>query len=133
MGDVQQDRLVPVFPVRSVPKTSHYDDVHPQVPVCSERFATLHLVWNSEPLQRAGDRVEKWLKCRFTCAPALERMRACRVPTSIASAGASHCHVLLDPYESPSQAHQSAAGITRSESADLARTHAVAPVPCRLL
>ena len=61
MGDVQQDGLVSVLPVRSVPKTSstNNDDVHPQVPIFSERLAALHLVWNSEPLQRAGDR--EWL------------------------------------------------------------------------
>ena len=62
MGDVQLDGLVSALPVRSVPKTSSPDDnVHPQVPVCSELFAAAHLVWNSERLQRAGDRVDKWL------------------------------------------------------------------------
>ena len=45
MGDVQQDGLVSVFTVRNVPKTSsRNNDVHPQVPVCSERFAALDLV-----------------------------------------------------------------------------------------
>ena len=44
VGDVQQDEFASVFPVRSVPKTSSPDDdVHPQVPVSSERFAALHL------------------------------------------------------------------------------------------
>ena len=62
MGDFQSDGLVSIFPVRSVSKTSSpNDDIHPQVPFRCERFTALHLVWNSEPLQSAGDRVEKWL------------------------------------------------------------------------
>ena len=48
MDDVQQDGLLPTFPVRSVPETSSSDDnVHPQISVCGERFAALHLVSNS--------------------------------------------------------------------------------------
>ena len=61
--DAQQNRLIiPVLPVRSVPKTSSpYDDVHPQVPVCREWFLAINLVNISEPLRRAGDRLEKRL------------------------------------------------------------------------
>ena len=40
MGDVEQDGLVPVHSVRSVSKTTYRDDdVYPQVPFRSERFA----------------------------------------------------------------------------------------------
>ena len=103
MSDINQDGLLSVLSVRSVPKTSSPDDdVHPQVFVCSERFAALHLVWNSEPLNRAGYCVEKWL--------VLVHMRpgygtdACvpGVHVDCIAAGAPHGHVLLNPYEAPS-------------------------------
>ena len=47
VGDVQLDGLVSVLPVLGRPEDflSGDDDVHPQVPVCSEWFAALHLVW----------------------------------------------------------------------------------------
>ena len=62
MGDVQQDGLLPILSVLSVPKTaSPHDDVHPQVPVHREEFPAHNLVRNSKSNQRAGDRVEKWL------------------------------------------------------------------------
>ena len=102
MGDVQQDGLNPVFPVWSVPKSSSPDDdVHPQIPVCSDRFAALYLVWNSEPLQRAGDREEKWLVLVHlrpdsgtdACVPG--------VHVDCIAAGAQNCYVLLDPCEAP--------------------------------
>ena len=71
--------LVPILPVRSVSKTSSPDDdVHPQVPFCSERFAALHLAYDSESLQRAGDRVEKG-SVLVHLRPVSGQMRACRV------------------------------------------------------
>ena len=43
VSDVQQDGLIPVLSVQRVPKTaSPHDDVHPQVPAGSERFADFH-------------------------------------------------------------------------------------------
>ena len=106
VGDVQQDRLLSVLSVRSVPKISSPDDVHPQVPVCSEGFTALHLVWNSESLQRARDRVEKWLVLVHlrpgsgtdACVPG--------VHVDCTAAGAPLCYVLLKPYEASSNVHE---------------------------
>ena len=106
VGDVQQDRLLSVLSVRSVPKISSPDDVHPQVPVCSEGFTALHLVWNSESLQRARDRVEKWLVLVHlrpgsgtdACVPG--------VHVDCIATRARHYNVLLDPYEAPSHTHE---------------------------
>ena len=45
MGDVQQDGLVPILPVRNFSKTSSPDDdVHKQVRFRSEQLTALHLV-----------------------------------------------------------------------------------------
>ena len=134
MSDVQQDGFLSVLSVRSVPKTSSPDDdVYPQVPACSERFAALHVVWDSEPLQYAGDRIEKWLALVHlrlgsgsdACAPG--------VNVHCIAAGASHCHVLLIPIRRHPMPTNSAPGTTRNESAGLARRNAVASAPCRLL
>ena len=103
--------LNPVFPVWSVPKSSSPDDdVHPQVPFCSEGFAALHLVWNSEPLQHARDFMEKWLVLVHlrpgsgtdACVPG--------VHLDCIAAGAPYCHVLLDPYETPSYGYELCCG-----------------------
>ena len=47
--------LYPLFEVSRRPN----DYVRPQVPVRSERFAALHFVSNSQPIQRTGDRGER--------------------------------------------------------------------------
>ena len=135
VGDVEQDGIVSVLPVRSVPKTSstNNDDVHPQVPIFSERLAALHLVWNSDPLQHAGARMEKWL--------ALVHLRpgsgtdAC-VP-GVSTTASQQRHLIATCSSIPMQRlpmpTNSAAGMTRKESVGLVRKHAVAPAPCRLL
>ena len=119
--------------VRSVPKTSSPDDdVYPQVPVCSERFAALHLVWDSESLQCAGDCMEKWLVLVHlrlgpwtdACVPG--------VHVHCIAAGAPHCHVPLIPMKRLPMPTNSAPGMTRSESVGLIRRNAVAPARCRL-
>ena len=62
LGDLQQDGLLPVFSVRSVPKTaSSHDDVHLHIPVRRVGFPALDLVRNPKSLERAGDHGEKRL------------------------------------------------------------------------
>ena len=98
MADVQQDGLLPMFPVWCVSKTSSADDdIHPQVPFRSEPFAALHLVWNSEPLQSAGDLVEKWLVLVHLRSSSGTDACVPSVHVDCVAAGAPHCHVLLDP------------------------------------
>ena len=90
--------FVPIFPVRSVSKTSSPDDgIHAQVPFRSERFAALHLVWNSEPLQSAGDHVEKSLVLVHLRSSSETDACVPGVHVDCVAAGAPHCHVLLDP------------------------------------
>ena len=107
VGDVQEDGRFSLLPTRSVPKTFPPDgDVHPQVSVCMERFAALYLVWIPEPLQRADDRVEKWLVLVHlrlgsgtnACVPGAH--------VDCIAAGAPHCHVLVNPCEVPSHVHK---------------------------
>ena len=116
VGDVQQDGLFSVLPMRSVPRTSSPDDdVYRQVPVCSERFA-LHLEWNSfRAASRTGDRGEKWLVL-VHLRPALGHLRACRVSTSTAPQQghliATCSSILTKRLHMPTN---SAAGMTRRE------------------
>lgn len=107
MGDVQPDVHVPRPPVWRVTKTcSPDDDVRTRVPFCSEWFAVFHLAWNSEPLQRAIDFMEKGLVlvhmrpgfATYKCVPG--------VHVSCIAAGAPYCHVLLDPYGGSSHSHE---------------------------
>ena len=112
MGDTQQDGLLPILPVGSVPETSSPDgDIHPQISVCGERFAALHLVSNSQPLQRTGHRVDMRLVLVYLrpCSGADTRVAGVRI--NCIAAGAPHCHVFLDPHETPSHAHELCCGL----------------------
>lgn len=58
MDNIQQGGLIPILPVWSVSEISSSNNpcVNPRVPVCGDRFAAPHLVWDFQPLQRAGNR-----------------------------------------------------------------------------
>ena len=51
VSDVQQDGLLSVLCSEHPEDHSPDDDVYPQVSVCSERLAAVHLMWDSESLQ----------------------------------------------------------------------------------
>ena len=107
MGDVQQDGLLPVLSVRSVPKTaSPHDDVHPQIPVHHEGFPALNLVKNPKSLQRAGDRVDTRLVLVHLCPGYGEDVCVSGVHVDCIAAGAPTCHVFLNPHEAPSISHE---------------------------
>ena len=107
MGDVQQDRLLPKLPAWSIPETSSPDgNTHPQISVCGERLAALHLVSNPEPLQRRGHRVDKRLEMIYMRPYSGEDARVAGVYVNCIAAGAPHCHMFLYPHELPSHAHK---------------------------
>ena len=107
IGNVYQDGLVPIRPVRSISETSFPNKyVYPQVPARSKRFTALHFVLSSKQLQRAGDRVDMSL--------VLINLRPCSgtdacmagVDFGCTIAVATNCSMLHDPHESPHQADE---------------------------
>ena len=71
-----------------------------------DRSALSTWLWNSEPLHRVGDRVQKWPVLVHlllgsetdACVPGAHVNRI--------AARAPYCRVLLDPYEAPWHAHE---------------------------
>ena len=107
MGHAQQDGLLSVLSVRSVPKTtSPHDDVHPQIPVRREVFPALHLVRNPKSLQSAGDRVEKRVVLVHVRHGSGADACVSGVHVACIAAGAPRCRVFFNPHEAPSNPHE---------------------------
>ena len=111
MDHIHYNGLVPVFRIWGVPKASSpSDDVHPEAPVCSEGFPAVYLMRDPKPLESAGDRMEERM--------VLVRLRAgsgtdtcvSGVHIGCIAAGAPHCHMFLNPHETPSNAHELCCG-----------------------
>ena len=133
MGDVQQDlslysllgasRRLPLLMTMPIRRFLSAVNGSPLSTWCEipSRFNVREIAW------RSG-----W--CWFTCAPDLGQMLACRVSTSTAS---QQGHLTATCSSIPKKRLPmptiSAAGMTRGESVGLARRHALAPAPCRLL
>lgn len=127
---IYQGVLVPVLPVWSVPKTSSpYDGAHAQVPVFRRWFPALHLVNRPEPLQRAGDYIEKRMVLDHLRPGSVMNSCVPGVHVDCIAAGPPHCPVLLNPDIVSSNAHDLRCGYTRSKAVGRARRHAVVPVP----
>ena len=103
VGHIHQNGLVPVFRVWGVPKTSSpNDDVHSEVSVCSQGFSALYLMRDPQPLESAGDFMEKRLVLVYLRAGSRTDACVSGVHISCIAAGAPHSHILLNPHEAPS-------------------------------